>query len=72
VIDRLTAEHVVIHDVLEQLDAALVRLIRQPRDFTSLDEAVAQLTDTLNSHLSYEEAELIEPMACYGLFRGQI
>jgi len=43
VIDRLAAEHVVTHEVLEDVDELL--------------EAVDVLTDTLLSHLSYEERE---------------
>ena len=72
VIDRLAAEHLVIHEVLERVDAALVGLVRQPRDFTALDEAIAQLTDAMNSHLAYEERELVEPMARFGLYPGQV
>ncbi|HEY8789036.1 MAG TPA: LLM class flavin-dependent oxidoreductase [Actinopolymorphaceae bacterium] len=72
VIDRLEAEHVVIHEVLEDVDAALVRFIGAPGDFTELQDAVDVLTDTLLSHLSYEEREIIEPIARYGFYPGQV
>ena len=73
VLDRLQEEHVVIHDVLEQVDDALVGLVGAPSygaDATAaLDElarALDLLTDTLLSHLAYEERELIEPLARHG------
>ncbi|RDI33113.1 hemerythrin domain-containing protein [Lentzea flaviverrucosa] len=63
VLDRLTEEHHVIHEVLERLDAALVATVAEPRKIVQVQEAVDLLTDTLLSHLSYEEHELLEPMA---------
>ncbi|HEX6360022.1 LLM class flavin-dependent oxidoreductase [Actinophytocola sp.] len=63
VLDRLTEEHHVIHDVLERVDAALVAMVRDPNGITEVSAAVDLLTDTLLSHLSYEERELVEPMA---------
>jgi hypothetical protein len=69
VIDRLEEEHRVIHDVLEDLDAALVDLVRAGGDGgAGLRRAVDVLTDTLLSHLSYEERELVEPIARLGLW----
>ncbi|MFD2762850.1 LLM class flavin-dependent oxidoreductase [Micromonospora eburnea] len=72
VLDRLEAEHVVIHDVVEGVDRALVDLIRNPGDFTRLQQAVDVLTDTLLSHLSYEEREIVEPLARHGFYAGQV
>ncbi|MFU8873962.1 LLM class flavin-dependent oxidoreductase [Micromonospora sp. SL4-19] len=72
VLDRLEAEHVVIHDVVEAVDRALVDLIRNPGDFTDLQQAVDILTDTLLSHLSYEEREIVEPLARHGFYAGQV
>ncbi|SCG68901.1 LLM class flavin-dependent oxidoreductase [Micromonospora inositola] len=72
VLDRLEAEHVVIHDVVEGVDRALVDLIRNPGDFTELQKAVDILSDTLLSHLSYEEQTIVEPLARYGFYAGQV
>jgi Hemerythrin HHE cation binding domain len=72
VIDRLSEEHTIIHDVLENLNRALVELVANPQDFTDLRRAVDILTDTLLSHLSYEEHELVEPLARYGFYEGQV
>ena len=73
VLDRLQDEHVVIHDVLEQVDDALVGLVGAPSygaDATAaleeLQRSLDLLTDTLLSHLAYEERELIDPLARYG------
>ena len=63
VLDRLTEEHHVIHDVLERMDAALVATVADPKRVVDLQSEVDLLTDTLLSHLSYEEHELVEPMA---------
>lgn len=68
VLDRLHEEHVIIHGVLDSVDRALVSFIGHPDDFTELQDAVDLLTDTLLSHLAYEERELIEPLARYGYY----
>jgi hemerythrin-like domain-containing protein len=72
VIDRLSDEHNVIHDVLEELDRALVKLVENPNDFADLRRATDILTDALLSHLSYEERQLVEPLARYGFYAGQV
>ena len=73
VLNRLEEEHRVIHDVLERFDRALVHLVTADGTGRSgteaLDEvqhAVDLLTDTLLSHLAYEERELIGPLARHG------
>ncbi|RCG32337.1 LLM class flavin-dependent oxidoreductase [Sphaerisporangium album] len=66
VVDRLEREHHVIHDVLEGVDRALVALVTEPDGLKSLQAAVDLLTDALLSHLSYEERELVEPLARLG------
>ncbi|WP_332460676.1 LLM class flavin-dependent oxidoreductase [Ornithinimicrobium faecis] len=71
VLDRLEQEHIVIHDVIESVDRALVQFVSTPDDFTALDDAVNALSDTLLSHLSYEEDQLVEPLARVGFYRGQ-
>jgi Hemerythrin HHE cation binding domain len=72
VIDRLGDEHTVIHDVLEGLDRALVKLVADPSDVTELRRATDILSDALLSHLAYEEEQLVEPLARYGFYPGQI
>jgi hypothetical protein len=67
VVDRLELEHRVIHDVLGRVDAALVAFVGPAADLTGLQRAVDELTDTLLSHLAYEERELVEPIARLGI-----
>ncbi len=66
VVDRLQEEHLVIHDAIEEVDLALVHHLEHPGDFERLQTAIDVLTDTLLSHLSYEEHELVEPLARLG------
>jgi hypothetical protein len=70
VVDRLEAEHQVIHQVLEELDRALVRFVDDADRGEELRQAVDLLTDTLLSHLSYEEHQLVEPLARHGFGFG--
>ncbi len=72
VIDRLEAEHVIIHEVLLDVDRALVRLVSEPGDFTEIEEAVEVLAQALLSHLTYEEHEITEPLSRYGFYAGQV
>jgi hypothetical protein len=66
VLDRLAEEHLVIHGVLERVDAALVAYVGDPDGTRTLRDAVDLLGDTLLSHLSYEEHQLVEPLARHG------
>jgi hypothetical protein len=66
VVDRLEEEHRAIHGVIEQVDQALVALVTKPDGIADLRAAIDLLTDTLLSHLSYEERELVEPLARLG------
>jgi alkanesulfonate monooxygenase SsuD/methylene tetrahydromethanopterin reductase-like flavin-dependent oxidoreductase (luciferase family) len=67
VVDRLHAEHLAIAGVLERVDTALVALVSSPATgMPGLRSAVDLLTDTLLSHLSYEEGELVEPLGRLG------
>jgi hypothetical protein len=67
VVDGLHAEHLMIAGVLERVDAALVALVTSPATgMLELRSAVDLLTDTLLSHLSYEEGELVEPLGRLG------
>ncbi|MFB9681881.1 LLM class flavin-dependent oxidoreductase [Streptosporangium vulgare] len=67
VVDRLEQEHHAIHEVLEGVDRALVAFVAEPDGHKALRAAMDLLTDTLLSHLSYEERELVEPLARLGL-----
>jgi len=76
VLERLGQEHVVIHDLLDALDRALVVLVAA--DVTDADDGGAAVdglqavldlvTDALLSHLSYEERELLHPLAQAGFY----
>jgi hemerythrin superfamily protein len=72
VIDRLADEHEVIHRVLQDVDAELVELVRGSGDLARLQQAADVLTDVLLSHLAYEEAQLVEPLARHGFYPGQV
>jgi hypothetical protein len=72
VIDRLVDEHLVIHDAIQAVDAALVAHIASPEDYRPIRDALDFLTDALLSHLSYEEQELVEPLARLGFYPGQL
>jgi alkanesulfonate monooxygenase SsuD/methylene tetrahydromethanopterin reductase-like flavin-dependent oxidoreductase (luciferase family) len=64
---RLHNEHEAIAGLLERVDAALVALVTDPvRAMASVRAAVDLLTDALLSHLSYEEHQLLEPLARFG------
>lgn len=71
VLDRLEAEHLVIAEVLERFDRALVDLVREA-DGTAvpssagtaeINSLAGELGDVLLSHLAYEEDELMEGLA---------
>ncbi|GAA2118478.1 hemerythrin domain-containing protein [Streptomyces synnematoformans] len=63
VLDRLAEEHLVIHDVLERVDRALVAFVAGPEGNAALEAAVDLLAEALLSHLAYEEHELVAPLA---------
>ncbi len=67
VLDRLSEEHLVIHEVLERVDRALVAFVADPEGTAELRGAVDLLAEALLSHLSYEEDELVAPL---GRFMG--
>lgn len=66
VLDCLFAEHEVIAASLERIDRALVTFIADASAFAGVRAAVDAMSDALLSHLSYEERELIEPLARVG------
>jgi len=45
------------------MDRALVAFVADPASGIQLRRAADELSDTLLSHLSYEERELVEPLA---------
>jgi len=72
VLDRLEAEHVIIHGVLEEVDRALVDVMGEQSDLLALQEVTDLLSAVLISHLDYEEAQIVEPLSRYGFFPGQL
>jgi hemerythrin-like domain-containing protein len=65
-LDRLEQEHVVIHDLLEQLDDALVGLVSGASGTSELQRAVDRLADSLLTHLSSEEDALVDALDRHG------
>jgi alkanesulfonate monooxygenase SsuD/methylene tetrahydromethanopterin reductase-like flavin-dependent oxidoreductase (luciferase family) len=72
VIGRLADEHLVIHDAIQAVDRSLVQHMSRPDDFEPIQAAIDFLTDALLSHLSYEEHEIVEPLARLGFYPGQV
>lgn len=72
VIEQLTEEHHAIHQAIEAVDRTLVHHIEKAGDFEPLQIVLDGLTDALLSHLSYEEHELVEPLARHGFMPGQV
>lgn len=72
VADRLHDEHLVIHHLLDAVDAELVALVSTPDVFDGLQLAIERLSDALLSHFAYEERELVAPLARYGFYPGQV
>ncbi|HEY6573883.1 MAG TPA: hemerythrin domain-containing protein, partial [Mycobacterium sp.] len=72
VIDRLTEEHLVIHDAMQEVDRALVQHMTRPENHDAIQGAIDYLTDALLSHLAYEEHELVEPLARLGFYPNQV
>lgn len=68
VMDRLDQEHHTISELLERVDSALVGLVSDSETgMPAVRNAIDLLTDALLSHFSYEERELIGPLASFGL-----
>jgi alkanesulfonate monooxygenase SsuD/methylene tetrahydromethanopterin reductase-like flavin-dependent oxidoreductase (luciferase family) len=69
VLDRLAEEHETIADLLERVDGALVELVKADQDgIDGVRATVDLLGDALLSHFSYEERELVEPLARHGFY----
>ena len=63
VLDRLSEEHMTIHQVLIELDRAAVVLAGTGEGFDEVDRLVDVLASGLRSHLSYEESQLVAPLS---------
>jgi hypothetical protein len=63
VLERLSEEHVTIHQVLVDLDRAAVTLARTGEGFDLVDRLVDVLATGLRSHLAYEESQLVSPLS---------
>jgi len=72
VIDRLQEEHLAIHAAVQAVDRALVDHLNHPGSYAGIQAAIDFLTDALLSHLSYEEREIVEPLARLGFYPGQV
>ena len=64
---RLAEEHLVIHDHLERVDRLAVAVHADPSRVAELVDAVADLRADLESHFTYEEIEMTEPLGLLGL-----
>jgi Hemerythrin HHE cation binding domain len=69
VVERLKAEHIVIHDLLVNLEAAAVALINGPcsANARALRTAFTQLEGFVKSHFGYEQTELEEALGYYNI-----
>lgn len=64
---RLAEEHLVIHHHLERVDGLAVAAYADPTRIAELVDAVADLRSDLESHFTYEETEMAEPLGLLGL-----
>jgi hemerythrin-like domain-containing protein len=62
VLERLSAEHEVIADLLDRLDRALVTMVDSPGDVGPAQAEAAVVSEALLSHLDYEEEQLLGPL----------
>jgi alkanesulfonate monooxygenase SsuD/methylene tetrahydromethanopterin reductase-like flavin-dependent oxidoreductase (luciferase family) len=69
VLARLAEEHETIATLLDGADEALVGLVsEEPHALGRVREAIDAITDAMGSHFSYEERELVEPLARLGFY----
>ena len=59
VVERLSADHELVAEVLVELDLALVALIDGGRDVGPVRDQAQRLSDLLLPHLTYEEEQLL-------------
>lgn len=69
VLDRLAAEHLVIHDLIEALAEAADGLAdtQTPDAFPACAEAFARLEAAVRSHFGYEEAQIGPALGFHGI-----
>jgi hypothetical protein len=67
VLDRLSADHHVVHDLLEELDRALVGMLGGG-DLDGVRDSAERLQRVLVEHLDYEEQELVGPLDRLGYY----
>lgn len=69
VVERLVAEHGVIHDYIERMEEAAAAAMSAPgpETFTALREAFETLERFVVSHFGYEQEELEEALGYYGI-----
>lgn len=69
VVERLRAEHKVVHELLERLTAAADRLSKAPSEetFAEAGAVFAKLLEVVRSHFHYEENALEEALGVYGV-----
>ncbi|GAA1910302.1 hemerythrin domain-containing protein [Nocardioides hwasunensis] len=64
---RLAEEHLVIHAHLERVDDLALAVTTDPARIDDLVAAVGVLRRDLESHFTYEETEMTEPLGLLGL-----
>jgi hypothetical protein len=64
---RLAEEHLVIHAHLERVDDLAVAVRTHAARINELVTAVTDLRADLESHFTYEETEMTEPLGLLGL-----
>jgi hemerythrin-like domain-containing protein len=64
VVDRLAAEHLVIHDLLDELEQGVIAAMERPGEdaYASLRATFETLNTCVRSHFGYEETELEEAL----------
>jgi hemerythrin-like domain-containing protein len=67
VLDKLSADHHVVHALLEELDRALVAMLGGG-DLATVRASVEELQRVLVAHLDFEERELVGPLDRLGYY----
>jgi len=67
VLDRLSAEHEVIADLITEVDTALVAMSEDEGRLADAERAVDRLAGALLPHLRVEEDQLLGPIGQLGI-----